>query len=39
MAGSFPEPGLPQIWQQCVKTTDLRVVGVRVTENAGEIAK
>jgi hypothetical protein len=25
-----------QMWQQCVKTTDLRIVGVRVTENAGK---
>ena len=28
-----------QMWQQCLKTTDLRIVDVRVTENAGEVAK
>jgi len=27
------------MWQQCLKTTDLRIVDVRVTENAGEVAK
>jgi hypothetical protein len=39
------EPALPgsmfwrQMWRQCLKTTDLRIVGVRVTENAREVAK
>ena len=28
-----------QMWQQCLKTTDVRIVDVRVTENAGEVAK
>ena len=28
-----------QMWQQCLKTTDLRIVDVRVTEHAGEVAK
>ena len=28
-----------QMWQQCLKTTDLRIVDVRVTENAGEVVK
>jgi hypothetical protein len=28
-----------QMWQQCLKTTDLRIVDVRVTEKAGEVAK
>jgi hypothetical protein len=28
-----------QMWQQCLKTTDLRIVDVRVAENAGEVAK
>ena len=28
-----------QMWQQCLKTTDLRIVDVRVTENTGEVAK
>jgi len=28
-----------QMWQQYLKTTDLRIVDVRVTENAGEVAK
>jgi len=27
------------MWQQCLKTTDLRIVDVWVTENAGEVAK
>ena len=27
------------MWQQCLKTTDLRIVDVRVTENAGEVAR
>jgi hypothetical protein len=27
------------MWQQCLKTTDLRIVDVRVTEKAGKVAK
>jgi hypothetical protein len=28
-----------QMWQQCLKTTELCIVDVRVTENAVEVAK